>query len=108
MHRFLPAYRQVGVIYPDFSRGLTSTFRKNYHTKLIKHARVYCMYICCCDSTMFTLWSKILFACAALIGLMLLIKTVSKLIALYNNPNSVERLFKKQNRFIEVFERIVF
>src|SRR6476646_5863342 len=39
---------------------------------------------------MFPLWSKILFGFAAIIGLILLIKSISKIIALYNNPNSVE------------------
>jgi hypothetical protein len=39
---------------------------------------------------MFPLWIKIIAGCAGIIGLFLLIKSISKMIALYNNPNSVE------------------
>ncbi len=36
------------------------------------------------------LWLKIIFCIGALLGLFLLIKSISKMLALYNNPNSVE------------------
>src|SRR5438552_16280597 len=39
---------------------------------------------------MFPLWLKIIFGCLGILGLFLLIKSISKMVALYNNPNSVE------------------
>ena len=39
---------------------------------------------------MFSLRVTIVFACAAIVGLIVLIKSISRLLAIYNNPNSVE------------------
>jgi len=39
---------------------------------------------------MFPIWSTIVFAIAGIVGLFLLIKSISKIIAVYNNPNNVE------------------
>ena len=39
---------------------------------------------------MFPLWLKIVFGCSGILGLILLIKSISRMAALYNNPNSVE------------------
>ena len=41
-------------------------------------------------SDLFPLWVKIVFIFAAILGLFLLIKSISKMLALYNNPNRVE------------------
>ena len=41
-------------------------------------------------SEMFPLWMKIIFVLSGILGLFLLIKSISKIVALYNNPNSVE------------------
>ena len=38
----------------------------------------------------FPLWIKIIFVCSAAGGFLLLIKSISKIVALYNNPNTVE------------------
>lgn len=40
--------------------------------------------------SMFPLWMNIIFACSGIAGLLLLIRSISKIVALYNNPNSVE------------------
>jgi hypothetical protein len=39
---------------------------------------------------MFPFWLKIIFACSGIVGLFLLVKSVSKMISVYSNPNSVE------------------
>lgn len=39
---------------------------------------------------MFPLWSTVIFAFAAVAGLILLVKSVSRMLAVYNNPNCVE------------------
>ena len=38
----------------------------------------------------FPLWLKIIFLLSGILGLFLLIKSISKMVALYNNPNSAE------------------
>lgn len=39
---------------------------------------------------MFPLWLKIVFICSGILGLLLLIKSISRMVVLYNNPNSLE------------------